>query len=356
MAVEWRVLFGDPDLRQVAGALQAACAAARARSRTPTGTPTSGACAAGRPQPRRRPPTSWSCTTPARSAWPPWLDGRRWSGAATWTRSSAEAEALERVTALIDELPARRWCPDESFAPDALRGEPLHAAPPGIDPLDPRNLELEPRLPGRVVRPLGVDLDRPFCCRSLQLDRWNDPHSAIEAFRLAQGGGARAAAGAGRRARPERRARSGARPRRSPTTPPATAGRAAAHRATRALGSLEVGALQHLARVALRALAARGLRPRALRGALEADAGGRRHRRRPAADGARRRRRLPRRRPRGAAARLVELVRDPGWPSRWAAPAASGCASASSSRPPLERELRLLAELLWRRSIPWSAA
>jgi trehalose synthase len=47
-------------------------------------------------------------------------------------------------------------------------------------------MELEPRLPGRVVRPLGVDLDRPFCLQSLALDRWDDPHAVIEAFRLAR--------------------------------------------------------------------------------------------------------------------------------------------------------------------------
>ena len=59
-------------------------------------------------------------------------------------------------------------------------------APPGIDPLDPRNLELESRLPGRVVRPLGVDLERPFCLQVLELDRWDDPHAAIDAFRVAK--------------------------------------------------------------------------------------------------------------------------------------------------------------------------
>jgi trehalose synthase len=75
--------------------------------------------------------------------------------------------------------------PDESFLPPPLDGDRARPAPPGIDPLDPRNLELEPRLPGRVVRPLGVDLDRPFCLQSLELDRWDDPHYAIDCFRLA---------------------------------------------------------------------------------------------------------------------------------------------------------------------------
>jgi trehalose synthase len=76
--------------------------------------------------------------------------------------------------------------PHPSFAPDELRDERLQAAPPGIDPLDSRNLDLEARLPGRVVRPLGVDLDRPFVLQVVQLDRWDDPHAAIEVFRLAK--------------------------------------------------------------------------------------------------------------------------------------------------------------------------
>jgi trehalose synthase len=37
-----------------------------------------------------------------------------------------------------------------------------------------------------VVRPLGVDLDRPFVLQVVELDRWDDPHTAIEAFRLAK--------------------------------------------------------------------------------------------------------------------------------------------------------------------------
>jgi trehalose synthase len=99
--------------------------------------------------------------------------------------SNAEEEALERITALL-QVTRLTLVPHQSFAPDALRDDRLKQAPPGIDPLDPRNLDLEPRLPGRVVRPLGVDLDRPFVLQVVQLDRWDDPHAAIEAFRLAK--------------------------------------------------------------------------------------------------------------------------------------------------------------------------
>jgi trehalose synthase len=99
--------------------------------------------------------------------------------------SRPEAEAIERTAGLVEAC-ALTLVPHRSFAPGRLPSDRVEAAAPGIDPLDPRNLELEPRLPGRVVRPLGVDLDRPFVLHVVQLDRWDDPHTAIEAFRLAK--------------------------------------------------------------------------------------------------------------------------------------------------------------------------
>ena len=99
--------------------------------------------------------------------------------------SRAEPDALARAGSLAEGC-AAVLVPDQSFAPAALRDDGLVVAPPGIDPLDPRNLELESRLPGRVVRPLGVDLDRPFCLQVLELDRWDDPHAAIDVFRAAK--------------------------------------------------------------------------------------------------------------------------------------------------------------------------
>jgi trehalose synthase len=97
----------------------------------------------------------------------------------------AEPDALARTSGLAERC-AAVLVSDDSFAPAALQDARLQVAPPGIDPLDPRNLELESRLPGRVVRPLGVDLERPFCLQVLELDRWDDPHAAIDAFRVAK--------------------------------------------------------------------------------------------------------------------------------------------------------------------------
>ena len=99
--------------------------------------------------------------------------------------SRAEPDSLARAAGLAERC-AAVLVSDGSFAPPALQDGRLQVAAPGIDPLDPRNLELESRLPGRVVRPLGVDLERPFCLQVLELDRWDDPHAAIDAFRVAK--------------------------------------------------------------------------------------------------------------------------------------------------------------------------
>ena len=183
LAVEWRVLFADPDLRRVGSALEhglrggesaitaeeweAWSEACERIGRSLNGTadlvvlhdPGTLGLAAGLDV-----PVTWRCH----------LDASR-----------AEDEALERIMGLL-ELCRLTLVPHASFAPEPMRDDRLQAAPPGIDPLDSRNVDLEPRLPGRVVRPLGVDLDRPFVLQVVRLDRWDDPHAAIEAFRLAK--------------------------------------------------------------------------------------------------------------------------------------------------------------------------
>jgi trehalose synthase len=99
--------------------------------------------------------------------------------------STPEPDTLDRARELASRCQAVLF-PDAGFAPDELRGERLYEAPPGIDPLSPRNIELAPRLAGRLVRPLGVDLSRPICFQAMRLDRWKDPHGTIEAFALAK--------------------------------------------------------------------------------------------------------------------------------------------------------------------------
>jgi trehalose synthase len=98
--------------------------------------------------------------------------------------ADADPPILERAAPLLERCGQLAF-PDVSFAPDPQR-ERARAAPPGIDPLNPRNLDPAPRLAGRVVRPLGVDLNHPFVCQVMRMDRWKDPHATLEALGIAR--------------------------------------------------------------------------------------------------------------------------------------------------------------------------
>ena len=99
--------------------------------------------------------------------------------------SEPDAAALDPVVPLAERCRVLAF-PLAGFAPAALRARPLHELAPGIDPLGPRNLELAPGLAGRVVRPFGIDLSRPFVCQLMRLDRWKNPHATVEAFAAAR--------------------------------------------------------------------------------------------------------------------------------------------------------------------------
>ena len=183
LKVEWRVLFGGPELQQVARALQDGLQGAE--------------------------------TAVDDAAWDGYLDACARAASTIgngWDAVVLHDPALLGLAAALDERIVWRChvdasepdlplfgraeqlagacaivaVPDESFAPEALRGARLRSSPPGIDPLSTRNLEPAPRLAGRVVRPLGVDLDSPFVFQLMRLDRWKDPHATLEAFALAR--------------------------------------------------------------------------------------------------------------------------------------------------------------------------
>jgi len=180
--VEWRVLFGPPELRASAAALHSGLRGGESATEEAAWSDYLEACAGA----ARTLGEGYDAVVLHDAA----LGLAAGSGPAVVWRlhedaSRAEPDALARAAALAESCSAV-LVSDESFAPAALQVERLHVAPPGIDPLDPRNLELESRLPGRVVRPLGIDLERPFCLQVLELDRWDDPHAAIDAFRLAK--------------------------------------------------------------------------------------------------------------------------------------------------------------------------
>jgi trehalose synthase len=183
LEVEWRVLFGDRDFQGVGRALHDGLQGAETAIEDDAWRAYLDACAAA----GERLGDGWDAVVlhdPGAIGLAEHLEGRLvWHCHVDSSRS--DPAALE-LTVPLAERCAGLLFPDASFAPERLAARGIHAVPPGIDPLSPRNLELAPRLPGRVVRPLGVDLGRPFVCQVQRFDRWKDPHAAIEAFALAR--------------------------------------------------------------------------------------------------------------------------------------------------------------------------
>src|SRR4051812_638878 len=73
----------------------------------------------------------------------------------------------------------------DGFWPPNLGGD-VRAIAPAIDPLAPKNMDMPMRLAGQVLRSLGIDLTRPIVCNVARLDRWKDPHRVIDAFAQAK--------------------------------------------------------------------------------------------------------------------------------------------------------------------------
>ena len=337
------MLFGDPELRGVAAALEHGPARRRERDR-------------GRGLGRAgwRPASAPAAASPATHDLVVLHDPGTLALAAGARRAAPSGAATSTCRAPSP----RRWRGREPLAQRcALRLAPTRRSRPPGDSLAGGRARASTRstratssssrgCPAAWCARSGVDLDRPFVLQLMQLDRWDDPHTAIEAFRAAReeqpelqlvlAGLLDLGASEGWRAAKEMSDFAGGEPDVLLLT------------SYEGLGNLELGALQRLARVRARAVAARGLRPRALRGALEAarrwSAGRRRRCRSPVRDGVDGFLADGRGRAGRAAGRAGRATR--AWPSRWAAPAASGCASASWSPRALEASCALLGAAL----------
>ncbi|MDQ4048944.1 MAG: hypothetical protein M3131_06130, partial [Actinomycetota bacterium] len=163
LRIDWRVLFGDPDLQQVGAGLREGLQGAESVIADGAWREYLDAChgaagelggagsydavvlhdppALGLAEALATQPVVWRCHVDASQP-----DGPAWDRAAPLVESCA--------TAVF---------PDHSFAPAGIDAAVLRAVAPGIDPLGPRNLELSPLLAGRALRQLGLDLDRPLC-------------------------------------------------------------------------------------------------------------------------------------------------------------------------------------------------
>jgi trehalose synthase len=82
----------------------------------------------------------------------------------------------------VEEYDASVWTMPE-FVPTSLHMQKVVIAPPCIDPLSVKNLDLGEPFVREICRKYGVDVDRPLLVQVSRFDPWKDPVGVIEAFR-----------------------------------------------------------------------------------------------------------------------------------------------------------------------------
>jgi trehalose synthase len=70
------------------------------------------------------------------------------------------------------------------FVPANLRAPQIVHAPPCIDPLSVKNLDLAMPFVNEICKTYGIDVKAPVVCQISRFDPWKDPVGVIEAFRL----------------------------------------------------------------------------------------------------------------------------------------------------------------------------
>jgi trehalose synthase len=72
----------------------------------------------------------------------------------------------------------------EQFIPGSLSMDRIVTAPPCIDPLSVKNLDLPDPFVSEICKQYGIDTKRPIVCQVSRYDPWKDPVGVIEAFQI----------------------------------------------------------------------------------------------------------------------------------------------------------------------------
>jgi trehalose synthase len=97
--------------------------------------------------------------------------------------TDANPEVWEFFRPFVERYDASVWTMEE-FVPASLEMDRVVHAPPCIDPLSVKNLDLAPPFCTEITRQYGIDTSRPIVCQVSRFDPWKDPVGVIEAFRL----------------------------------------------------------------------------------------------------------------------------------------------------------------------------
>jgi trehalose synthase len=97
--------------------------------------------------------------------------------------TAANPKVWEFFRPFVELHDASVWTMPE-FVPGTLDMAHVLSAPPCIDPLSVKNLDLAMPFCQELTKQYGVDVNRPIVCQVSRFDPWKDPVGVIEAFRI----------------------------------------------------------------------------------------------------------------------------------------------------------------------------
>ena len=97
--------------------------------------------------------------------------------------TDANPKVWEFFRPFVEAFDASVWTMPE-FVPVFLEMDRVVQAPPCIDPLSVKNLDLALPFCQELTCQYGIDVHRPIVCQVSRFDPWKDPIGVIEAFRM----------------------------------------------------------------------------------------------------------------------------------------------------------------------------
>ncbi len=97
--------------------------------------------------------------------------------------TDANPQVFEFFRPFVEQYDASVWTMPQ-FVPDSLEMDRIVIAPPCIDPLSVKNLDLPSPFVDEIVKQYGVRPDDPLIVQVSRFDPWKDPIGVIEAYRI----------------------------------------------------------------------------------------------------------------------------------------------------------------------------
>ena len=97
--------------------------------------------------------------------------------------TDADPDVWEFFRPHVERYDASVWTMP-GFVPGSLEMDRVVTAPPCIDPLSVKNLDLPDPFVTEICKQYGIDTKRPIMCQVSRYDPWKDPVGVIEAFRI----------------------------------------------------------------------------------------------------------------------------------------------------------------------------